>query len=253
LEKAKDAGHNPYVSIIGSKAYLDGSMVGCSLQQVKFVVGLDCCSTAEQHFGFKTLHSLKKKRHLLCYYCYGAEEEWGSKQGASSYEDDFIAFCRGRGLLPEMAWQVRLPWWEGRLDFYHFPSSTAIQIDGEGHFTGQWWEGRESIMQRDIRCCLQAMAADARIVRISHRDMGAANLALMLHEVISSSSSRFIVLSAAIAHAGWVEEGGRRWYADELLQGVQQQLRRRRRHHQQQQQQCNASLRWQGGCLWILW
>lgn len=186
MGKAAAAGHNPRVSIIGSTAYFEGRVLGSSMQKVQFVVGLICSKQGEQHFGFKTLHSLKSKRHLLCYYCHGDGEEWGSKKKASSHEHDFIRVCRVQGLLPQMAREVlRVEWWKGPLDFYHIPSSTGFQIDGEGHFTGQWGERRSSILKRDIACCLQTLTAGGRLVRISHRDMGTANLALIIQEAIN--------------------------------------------------------------------
>jgi hypothetical protein len=135
---------------------------------------------------------------------------------------------------------LKLEWWKGPLDFYHFPSSTGFEIDGEGHFRGQWGEGRGSILKRDIVCCLQALAAGGRLVRISHRDMGAANLALIIQEAISSMEPSFILLSAAYATAGWGEGAGRVWYRDELLAGLQQ-----------QQLECESSRAGAAGCIWI--
>lgn len=193
-------------------------VIGDSFQKVKFVLALTGCPTEDQHYGFKTIHSAKDQA-LLCYYCLGNTEQWGSKRKGSQYENDFIEVCRKKHWLGAIAWQVTLQWWPAApVDFYHFPSCTAFQIDGEGHFTGQFGEDRKCILKRDLKCCLHAASANGRIVRISHRNMTSAALVDIIYEAINSTCEHFIVLSAAFGTAGWKEEAKQFYYKDVLLQ-----------------------------------
>lgn len=239
----KAAAHNPNVTLSNGSALIGSRELGSSLQQEKFVVGLLGCSPDDQHFGFRTLHSIKGQEQLLCYYCLGDNKEvWDSKKKGSSHEDAFIRVCKERGWLGELAWQVRLRWWDGPIDFLHFPTRTAFQIDGEGHFTGQYGESRDVILKRDISCCLKAISAGAKMVRISHQDMVDSRVAIMVQEAIESQQPSFIMVSAAYRTAGWGVGEARRWYMNELLEGIQQ-----------QHPLCSNSIKGQAGCTWITW
>ena len=174
---------------------MQGKLLGDSHQGDKFVLALLGCTQEDQHVGFKTLHSITSERQLLCYYCLGGTEQWGDKKKGSSHEDDFIRICKGRGQLSYMVWQVRLQWWTGLVDFYHFPSKTSFQVDGEGHFTCQYGEDRQQLLKRDIECCVAAMHAGARLVRVSHRDLTDERMACILDAALNNPLPHFILLS----------------------------------------------------------
>lgn len=72
------------------------------------------------------------------------------------------------GLDYTVACQVQLPFWHGRVDFYHIPSQTAMQVDGSSHFTGMHHRTSQQQLIMDIKCCAQAWASGVRLLRIDH-------------------------------------------------------------------------------------
>ena len=179
------------------------------------------CNQGEQHYRYVSINALKQERDLLCAYCQSGSKLWGNKRQDTGLEREFIVLLKAKGLLQEFAWQVRPTWCAAAVDFYHFRTHTSVQLDGAGHFTGQWGEARQVILQRDIRICKQAMAGNARLLRIAERDLGDTTL---VEAAMSSSHRHFILLSAAFNTVCWqcASTGTMQYYKDVLLEQLGQ-------------------------------
>jgi hypothetical protein len=154
------------------------------------------------------------------------------------------------GIDQEFAPQVKYPWWRGLVDFCHIPNRMAIQIDGSAHFAKHRGVGVPEICQADLRCCIAAWEAGAKLLRVHAADLaGCCNLlrgltgqgdhipqpaiaAAQAQGVAASSTtlqhySKFIVLSAGFAAVRWRVPGdgpGAPYkfvcYTEELLAGL---------------------------------
>jgi hypothetical protein len=66
------------------------------------------------------------------------------------------------------ACQVDLPFWRGRVDFYHIPSGTAMQADGNSHFRSMHHRAPHIQLLNDIECCRKAWKKGWRLLRVHH-------------------------------------------------------------------------------------
>jgi very-short-patch-repair endonuclease len=121
-------------------------------------------------------------------------------------EHAFYAALLAAGLDQQYAYQVRPKWWQAAVDFWHISSKTAVQLDGIGHFTKEWADGKQQVLQRDIRCAAAALEHGARMVRISNLDMPAA-VDICVAAVELSPIHAFVLLSPSFKRAGWKSDG----------------------------------------------
>jgi hypothetical protein len=213
--------YNRGLKISLGEARLDSVCIGRSYRG-RLVLKCIGCKSPRQHFRYVTPNAVSKEEDLWCVYCLGEAQQWGDKEKANALERAVISLLDRLNLLEEFAWQVRPVWWIGRVDFYHFPTHVALQIDGKGHFKGQWYLGKKDVLMRDIKCCVAAYKESAKLVRVSHADLAAAHGQCIIKAAIQSKLAHFIVLSYGCWTATWQDaEGLQSCYLKELLGQMQ--------------------------------
>ena len=156
----------PYIYMLtdeGNKKYLSNSMEG-----ERFVLE---CRCGQYHVRFGTLHSISASYDLFCQWCECESESWEGtgKDPVSQAEKDAMQALQHAGLDHTTACQVVLPFWPGRLDFYHIPSQTAMQADGSSHFESMYHRAPHHQLLNDIECCKRAWRKGGRLLRVHHK------------------------------------------------------------------------------------
>jgi len=147
----------------GERRYLCNSMEG-----ERFALD---CRCGQYHVRFSTLHSISAKYDLFCQWCECESESWEGtgKDPVSAEEKDAMQALQHAGLDHTTACQVVLPFWRGRLDFYHIPSQTAMQADGSSHFESMYHRAPHHQLLNDIECCRKAWREGWRLLRVHHK------------------------------------------------------------------------------------
>lgn len=182
------------------------------------------CTPGVQHMRLISLAACKDPGVLSCQFC-GFDGEpssngaKGSKRKPTTPEHTVGLALHGQGLLEQYAYQVRLPWWHGCMDYVHISTGTAIQIDGIGHFTGIREQSRQQVMVRDVDCCARALHNGGRLLRISNLDLDGAALYCQGAVQLAQQYTSLVILSPSYCRAGWKASNGVwRDYVGELLQ-----------------------------------
>jgi hypothetical protein len=116
--------------------------------------------------------------------------------GASSVpqcEKDFMAALQQQGIDTAVACQVNLRYWSGRIDFYHIPTRTAMQVDGSSHFAPAFYSDPCNQLMLDLRCCRAAWFTRNRLLRVHYTHAQYATAAV---EAISLVYGSFVMVSA---------------------------------------------------------
>lgn len=154
----------------GKKVWLSSSMEGH-----KFALR---CRCNQQHVRYCTLKCVRQPDDLSCQYCEHDSDWWraANKGLVPQCEIDAMQALIQASLDNTTACQVNLPFWHGRVDFYHIPSKTVIQIDGSSHFYGMHQRTKAQQLMMDIECCRRAWLSGVRLLRVHYRngDMSAA-------------------------------------------------------------------------------
>lgn len=147
----------------GKKRYLSNSMEGEG-----FAVE---CRCGKYHVRFCTLHSINASYDLFCQWCECESDSWtgSGKDPVSAAEKDAMQALQRAKLDQSTACQVVLPFWHGRLDFYHIPSKTAMQADGSSHFVSMHDRAPHIQLMNDIECCSKAWKQGVRLLRVHHK------------------------------------------------------------------------------------
>lgn len=161
-EEAKDAKPTKDTKEFKRK-YLSNTMEGEQL-------ALEC-RCGQYHVRFGTLHSITQPYDLFCQWCECEGESWrgSDKTPVSAAEKDAMKALHSAGLDQTTACQVQLPFWEGRIDFYHIPSQTAIQADGSSHFESMHHRAPHHQLLKDLECCKRAWEWGWRLLRVHHK------------------------------------------------------------------------------------
>jgi hypothetical protein len=169
---------NPQLFQEGSHIYIiieEGKQVylSNSLERQHFALG---CRCQQGHVRYATLHSINAEGDLFCQWCECGEDTWqgSGKDKVSEAELDAMQALQSAQLDHTTACQVLLPFWKGRVDFYHMPSKTAMQHDGSSHFKHMHHRAPHIQLLNDIRCCRRAWRCGHRLLRVHHIDMVAA-------------------------------------------------------------------------------
>lgn len=154
-----------YIYIVGDdgkRRYLCNSLEG-------FRFALEC-RCGNSHVRFATLHAIKAAYDLFCQWCECEQDSWlgSNKDAVSEAEKEAMAALHSVGLDRTTACQVVLPFWDGRLDFYHIPSRTAMQADGSSHFEHMYHRAPHFQLLSDIECCKRAWEQGVRLLRVHH-------------------------------------------------------------------------------------
>jgi very-short-patch-repair endonuclease len=147
----------------GQQQYVSDSMEG-----VKFALE---CRCGEPHVRFCTLHSITAEYDLFCQWCECESDSWkgSGKDPVSKHEKEAMQALQSAGLDHTTACQVLLPFWDGRVDFYHITSKTVIQADGSSHFLYMHERTPQTQLLRDIESCGKAWEEGVRILRVHYK------------------------------------------------------------------------------------
>lgn len=128
------------------------------------------CRCGWEHYRYTTLKSISTENDLFCQFCQHDSKWWKGvcKDPVPACEVDAMHALKLMGLDSRVACQVRLQYWHGRVDFYHIPTKTVMQVDGRSHFACMHHRWSETQLSKDIDCCRQAWKKGVRLLRIHH-------------------------------------------------------------------------------------
>jgi hypothetical protein len=146
----------------GKKKYLCNSMEG---QQFA-----PACRCKGWHVRFVTMHDIQDENDMFCQWCECHLDSWkgSNKDEVSAAEKEAMEQLRKAKLDHTTACQVKLPFWLGRMDFYHIPSRTAMQADGSSHFKHMYHRALHFQLMSDLKCCSEAWSQKYRLLRVHH-------------------------------------------------------------------------------------
>lgn len=186
----------PAAGIGHRKQYL-----GKALEGHRFALGCDC---DEGHCFYETLHNFTHRRDRLCKFCSSITGMWeaADKKKISEPENQLMARMKDIAVDKQAACEVVLPWWHGRIDFYHMPSETAIQVDGSGHFEGAHRMQPSQQLQADLKCCRAAWMAKGCLLRVHHKS---ARVMRVLLNALCLPHARFVMVGMQYSsvHVTW--------------------------------------------------
>lgn len=165
--------HNPHVlQQEGQRYYIDveGQRVRLSntLEGWRFAFRCNC---QQYHCRYCTFKTLQDEDDLFCQFCNHGTPA-GPQQSSTHVpqcEIDAMQAWRQLRLDYAVACQVDLPFWHGRVDFYHMPTKLVVQIDGSSHFSGTHQVQPWDQLVRDLDCCAAAWKKGVRMLRIHHQ------------------------------------------------------------------------------------
>ena len=129
------------------------------------------CRCGKPHVRFATLHCITAPYDLFCQWCECDLDSWkgSNKDEVSADEKAAMQALQSARLDHTTTCQVRLGFWNGRVDFYHIPSKTVIQADGDSHFKRMYERAPQAQLLMDIECCAEAWRQGVRILRVHHK------------------------------------------------------------------------------------
>jgi very-short-patch-repair endonuclease len=203
----KDGKYTYMMTAENEQLYLSNSMEG-----VQFAVQ---CRCGEPHVRFVTLHAIDAEYDLNCQYCECGESSWegSNKDPVSEHEKEVMQALISAGLDHTTACQVRLSFWNGRVDFYHIPSKTVTQADGSSHFVRMHERTPQTQLLLDIDCCGRAWEEGVRILRVHHKYSNAKEAMIVATQL---PYSKFVMLAGDYAGAVIWHQGQHISYVDML-------------------------------------
>lgn len=156
------------------------------------------CRCRRGHIRYTTLKAIVNENDLICQFCEHDEPAWAgaNKPHVPQCEVRAMEALQSVQLDKVVACQVQLPFWHGRVDFYHIPSKTVIQIDGHSHFTGMHHKVACTQLLMDVDCCQGAWQAGVRMLRVHHE---VTNPLIAMHAATHMSHPSFVMLSSKYA------------------------------------------------------
>lgn len=145
--------------------------VGCALERVQLHFRYTCGA----HYRLCTPHALRAEKQLLCPFCTDEHTLLGLHLDApSALERSMHAGLSDRGLGASLRPQFKPSWWEGCIDFLHYPTGVLIQVDGQHHFSGNMHGLPHTACQgRDLKMCTLAWQAGCILLRAHYLDIEA--------------------------------------------------------------------------------
>lgn len=186
--------------------------LGKALEGRRFALGCDC---NKGHCFYETLHNFTKREQYMCRFCSLANGMWeaADREPMPECEQAFMAMLQQAGVDWAVACRADLPYWHGRIDFYHMPSKTAMQVDGSSHFERAHQRTPYEQLQQDLKCCRAAWMKGGRLLRV-HGDHGYMNTAAL--SAVALPYSRFVMVTRAYESITVTWSGISRSYADWL-------------------------------------
>lgn len=207
-----EEGAHCYIMVLARGNEVRKQYLGKSLQHYRFALG---CGCEAGHCYYETLHNFTSRQDMLCKYCSTATGLWeaANKKLVSEAERSLMVTMQKLGIDRQVACEVDLPWWHGRLDFYHMPTGTAIQVDGSGHFKGTYHMLHRHQLQLDLKCCRAAWLAQGRLLRL-HHDYGMSPAAVLA--AIDMPCARFVMVTRQYEQVAVKWSGITKTYTDWL-------------------------------------
>lgn len=152
------------------------------------------CHPGNEHYRLVTLDAIRNNLDKLkCCFCQGK-----ASMHSTQAEDIVLIQLKSCCIDQEVAAQVKLSWWDGRMDFYHLPTKIIIQVDGSAHNTTCRGVGVAKAREKDLQCCLAAWEDGAKLVRLHDADKIGCNQLLL---GLSGHSDRIPAMVVATAQA----------------------------------------------------
>lgn len=169
-----------------------------SMEGHKFALA---CTCGKGHVRYSTLNSVRSQNNLMCQFCQHGSAAWREARKRNVYPSEKTAMkaLKLLGMDCEVACEVSLPFWHGRVDFYHIPSKTAWQADGgrrsakrhrAAHSTVAQQPGKQ--LQLDLECCLSAWQEGVRLLRLHKKS---ANWGTAMKAAVQLSYGKFVMLT----------------------------------------------------------
>jgi hypothetical protein len=192
-----DPALNPTVVQDGQHYYTvlpDGQRVRLcnSLEHHKFALA---CSCGKGHVRYSTLNSVRQERDLYCQFCHSSKALWRDAKKGKVFPSEKTAMraLKSVGLDKEVACEVSLPFWWGRVDFYHVATKTMMQADGKQRYVKAAAKLPGKQLQLDLQCCIDAWKAGVRMLRV-HTDCTI--WAGVMQKAVQLKGDKFIMLTA---------------------------------------------------------
>lgn len=184
-------GEHFYILVPNTNNTYTRQYLGKSLCRYRFALGCDCQAG---HCFYETLHNFTNRQDKLCRFCSSATGMWeaAGKEPIPECKKNIMLIMQELNIDSQVACQADLPWWHGRVDFYHLTTGTTIQVDGRSHFSETHHRVPPPQLQMDLKCCEAAWMAGSKLVRLHHED------ATMQSAVIAALGlpySRFVMVS----------------------------------------------------------
>lgn len=173
-------------------------LIGEHTEGVQLSYMLHC----ELHTRYCTPHTICSADDLCCKICTPPLAPVGGKRkGLTALERAFLVGLTAKGLGAEIAVEVRLPFWHGRIDFMHKRTRVLIQVDGPHHFRGNAYGLlSKKYAELDMRMCAAVWEAKGVVVRVPFLDVeggrGAALAAAVIDQMDSGLRGPLVVLSS---------------------------------------------------------
>lgn len=184
-------GQYHYIMVTTKDNTISKQYLGRSLQRYRFALACDCDGG---HCFYETLHNFTQREERLCRFCTPATGLWeaAGKDAIPECEARLMCAMKELDIDRQVACQADLQWWHGRVDFYHMPTRTAIQVDGSSHFTTTNHRLPCHQLQMDLKCCRAAWMGASRLLRIHHN---AAAQHLVVLEAMRLPHHRFVMIT----------------------------------------------------------
>lgn len=184
-------GMHHFIMVPDEKNEYRKQYLGSSLEGHRFALGCEC---AQGHCFYETLNNFSDRGDKLCRFCSTANGMWeaANKEAIPECELQFMAMLQSARIDQQVACQANLGFWPGRIDFYHMPSKTAMQVDGNSHFTVAHHKHPHDQLINDLRCCRKAWLGRGRLLRV-HGDHG--NMKTTALAAIQLPYSRFVMVT----------------------------------------------------------
>lgn len=204
---------NPGLVVHGLQPVYKGKLVPANAEGVQLFFRAADCDTGMQHLHLRTPNGVRREEQLRCLLCPSHVSTRVQYETERQVIEQVRQSRDGHKLLQGVVCQWAPPWWSGRVDFYHFPTETIIQVDSLPHFEGLRKQEPCKLLLNDLDCCCKVWEQHGRILRIHHLDIEEA--AELVHKAINAEGP-FIALSRAFADVGCVQNGNVWSYRSQL-------------------------------------
>lgn len=145
-------------------------------------VQVDFMLSCGRHLRRCTPNAVRERAELLCRFCCPVSLlQRAHRERPSAHERAMFRLLPAAAPMPEWRWQF-CPLLPGAAlaptDFYHPPTGTHLEVDGQQHFTSAMHHAPTPQQQlRDIQKTVALWAAGVALVRIHHADLAGSGAA----------------------------------------------------------------------------